>query len=412
MARWRLARAKADLESAERCVRDRRWTQAQETGRKATAAFADLRGPGAAGTLRGRLAVAAALSGQHRWEEAAHELHLAVDAVDPAVHGTLFVVTLRSRLAQALRVTGRLEQAEAEARLALSYPDTPPGRHQVAARDTLALVLGDLGRHREAAELCAVTAAEHVRLAGAGSAAFALKARANRISLLAYVGQHDEVAAEAEAVRAAASALGEPAASQIRLAAALAWATSLSLQGRFQDAEALLRPELAEAGRGLDEEFAVMAQLNLARASGGLGKAEEAWQAVAAAQAVADRMHTVPTGIATALAYARASALLALDRVADADREVRRCLELCESHLSPVHHRTLEARTLLGIVLARRGDREEGAIRLQAALDVWLVHFGDHHHGTASARQALAGVFTGGPDTGFHYPGGARPASR
>lgn len=98
----------------------------------------------------------------------------------------------------------------------------------------------------------------------------------------------------------------------------------------------------------------------------------------------------------SALALARAAALLARGLPAEAGQEARRCLELCDRGLAPAHHRPLEAGTLLGRALAGMELREEAIGRLESTREAWRTHFGEHHHGTTEARLALEALVGGG----------------
>ncbi|MDH6145282.1 hypothetical protein P3T35_007337 [Kitasatospora sp. GP30] len=97
-----------------------------------------------------------------------------------------------------------------------------------------------------------------------------------------------------------------------------------------------------------------MLHLGAARALTGQGRAQEALAAVEEAQDIFDRAPG-PGQLAhdmSAIHMARAAALLALQRPAEAEHEARKCLSRCERHLGPAHHRALEAATVLGTALA------------------------------------------------------------
>ncbi len=150
--------------------------------------------------LNRRLEAAEYLYKQLRWVDAERELRAVLEvATDGA--GSL-VCSARTLLAQALRMQGRLQEAESEARSAIAAQPVPgDGRD---GQDVLALVLGDMGRHQEAADLLAATAAARARITSSGHR-LVLKSRSDRLQHLAYLGLHEEVVAEADAVKTAAS---------------------------------------------------------------------------------------------------------------------------------------------------------------------------------------------------------------
>ncbi|MEV6209309.1 tetratricopeptide repeat protein [Kitasatospora sp. NPDC051914] len=304
----------------------------------------------------------------------------------------------RTVLAEIVRLSGRTAEAAEVARSALAAEPGAAEYADISARRTLARALGDLGRHSEAAESLASLAARTPRTGG--TAATHLQDRVNALVHLAYLGRHEEVTREAAAVRIdAASADGE-ARELVPLSALTSLAFSLSVQGCFQEAEALLRPAVAQTDPRGREQFVRTLQLGLGRALVGQGRAEEAWQIVGGPASAAPDEPLVAAAAnaapqdASATALIRATTLLALDRPIDAELEARRCIELCESHLGEFHHRRLEADTALGTALARQGEHDEAVELLTADLHSWHAHFGDEHHGTKAARLALTSATT------------------
>ncbi|MGC0314754.1 hypothetical protein QBC98_003233 [Kitasatospora acidiphila] len=135
--------------------------------------------------LRSRLDAAEYLCKQWRWQDAERELR---EVLGPAAKesGPL-MASARTLLAQTLRAQGRLGEAECEARAALEAQPVPGMVDGRDGQDVLALVLGDLGRHREAAEVRAATAAARTRTTSADHW-LVLKGRSDRLQHLAYLG--------------------------------------------------------------------------------------------------------------------------------------------------------------------------------------------------------------------------------
>ncbi|MFF2624665.1 hypothetical protein ACFVUN_02700 [Kitasatospora griseola] len=87
----------------------------------------------------------------------------------------------------------------------------------------------------------------------------------------------------------------------------------------------------------------------------------------------------------SALGLAAANVLLALEQPVEAAQRAREALTRCADAPS---HRVLELRTALGIAKLRQG---RGDSTLAGAVADWRAHFGEEHHGTVAAREALAG---------------------
>ncbi|MGW1913169.1 tetratricopeptide repeat protein [Streptomyces sp. NPDC002076] len=346
--------------------------------------------------LNRRLEASEYLCRQRRWADAEPELRGVLQA---AAGGTgPLVASARTLLAQALRAQGRLQEAEDEARSAIDAQPVPGRFDGRDGHDVLALVLGDLGRHREAANLLAVTAAARARTAPSDYW-LVLKGRSDRLQHLAYLGLHEEVVAEAGTLKSAARGTEGIHRILLPLAVTNGLAFSLSLHGYYEQAEHLLLPVLDDARRQRQGRFLMVLHLGAARALTGQGRAQEALAAVDQAQDIFDQgpgadalAHDL-----SAIHLARAAALLALDRPADAEHEVQHCLSQCERRLGPAHHRALEAATILGTALTVLNRNDEAAELLHTTHDAWRTHFGHDHHGTIRARQALA-TLTDQPD--------------
>ncbi|MFD9125836.1 tetratricopeptide repeat protein [Kitasatospora sp. NPDC059571] len=386
-----MRQVRAALGRWEQQVEREQWPAAEASAQRAEAAAARRWGADMPITLQCRAAVAVAQVRLGRRAEAEEVLRRSIRAAAGGVSGAA-MAQARTVLAEVVRLGGGHAEAVETARSALATEPEATVFGPFSARRTLGLALGDLGRHDEAA---ACLAAHAARVPGSGEgAAEHLWARTNRLTHLAYLGRHQEVAEEAAAIGAhtdgvSGSVLANRELTVLSVRNSLAF--SLTAQGRFQEAEAVLRPAVDEAlGLGY-EPFARTLQLGIARCLVGQGRAGEAWEALAALDGMAERT-PVSAKEAGAVALGRASALLALDRLADAEQEARRAVELSEGHLGPSHHRRLEAATVLGTALSRRGRAAAAVELLTAGHDAWLAHFGEDHHGTRAARAALAGA--------------------
>jgi ATP/maltotriose-dependent transcriptional regulator MalT len=85
-----------------------------------------------------------------------------------------------------------------------------------------------------------------------------------------------------------------------------------------------------------------------------------------------------------------AVAQLGLGDLSEAEAGAREAKETGMHQLSPRHHLTLTAGTLLGTVLARQGRPDEARRQLQDNAAVWAEYFGDAHPKTIAARTELA----------------------
>ncbi|MEV7116961.1 tetratricopeptide repeat protein [Kitasatospora griseola] len=372
-----LGRAKELLAEAQKACVAEQFARAEELARQAVELFARAGRRGAEGIAVGRAVVGAAIRGQGRGAEAEGELRAALTAPGITNVGRAAV---RIELANVLRADRRHDEALEEIRRAVVE-----GRAtlwQLGTRQAQALLLGETGRHREAAEILADLAAE-ARRATPPQPQFALATGSNRLTHLAYLGEHAEVDQEAPRLRAAAGTVPEPVATLVRVSAANSLAMSLSLRGRHIEAESLLRETLAGAPDA--DRFALVLFINLSRALLGQGRTEEAGEAVDAARVIAARLPGLAEHDRSALGLAAANLHLALGQPAEAEQEARQAMARCAD--APAH-RVLELRTALGIAKVRLG-RGDGT--LAGAVADWRAHFGEEHHGTVAAREALGG---------------------
>ncbi|MFF0387535.1 tetratricopeptide repeat protein [Kitasatospora sp. NPDC004615] len=372
-----LRRAHELLETAQKANQAEQFAQAEESARQAVELYARAGRRGAEGVAVGRAALGRAARGQGRGAEAERELRAALTAPGITSAGRAAV---RIELAHVLRADRRHAEALEEIRRAVV--EARATMWLLGARQAHALLLGESGRHREAAEVLNSLAAE-CRRANPPLSQLALATGSNRLTHLAYLGEHAEVDQEVPRLRAAAGTVPEPAATLVWVSAANTLAMSRSLRGRHTEAEELLRETLAE--RGVPDSFALTLHINLSRALLGQGRPEEAGEAVEAARAIAAGMPALSENDRSALGLAAANVHLALGRPAEAEQEARQAMARCAD--APAH-RVLELRTALGIAKQRQG---RGDSTLAGALADWRAHFGAEHHGTVAARQALAG---------------------
>ncbi|MFC8723100.1 hypothetical protein [Kitasatospora sp. NPDC057198] len=360
-------------------ARDRRdFPAAERLGREAAGLYAEAAGPGAHLTAAAEALVGVAVLEQGRVEEAERGLRAALAVPDRAADGQAL---LRAELAELLRKQGRYQEAVQEIRTALALPGR--GEPRIVLRQSCALLLGELGQHREAADQFAALSADFGR-GDLTQRTFATAMESNLLTQLIYLGEHAEVDRRVAVIRKRAATASEPQATLIRVSAANSQAMSLSLRGRPAEAEELLRQGLA-AGP-LQERFVQILHVNLVRALLGQGRVEEAGRALDAALAAAGKLPAPSDYDRSSLGLATANLRLAEGDPAGAEEAAREGLALCQPGRKPTH-RALELRTALGTAEARQG---RGTDTLTAALADWEEHFGPEHHGTAAARAALA----------------------
>ncbi|WP_282203393.1 tetratricopeptide repeat protein [Kitasatospora fiedleri] len=376
LAGRRLQQAADLLDEAHQAETGGGFAEAERLARQAAALYGRAAGPGAPETAGALVTVSRTLQAQGRPAEAERDLRAALAAGGPKPDAEAL---LRTALATLLRRAGRHPEAVEEIGRALAV-DASPAR-AVRARHVSAALLAELGRHREAAEQYA-EAATTARREHDG---FTLVAESNRLTELAYLGEHEAVERGAARLRAESVRASGPEAGLTRGSADNSLAMSLTLRGRHADAETLLRRVLAAPPDV--RQFALILHVNLSRALLGQGRTEEARTALDTARAVADRLPAPSDTDRSALDLATARLHLAEDDPAAAERAARAGLALCPAGDRPTH-RALELRTVLGTAEARQGS---GNGTLEAALADWEAYFGTGHHGAAAARAALAG---------------------
>ncbi|GGQ70265.1 tetratricopeptide repeat protein [Kitasatospora griseola] len=377
----KLSRAGELLTAAQQEHEAGRFTSAERLARESVELYTGAGRPGVEGVVAGRAALGRALREQGRAAEAESELRAALDT--PGVAGVAEAV-LRLELVDALWADRRCDEAMDEIGRAVAVAGAVAGATdlRLSAGQAQALMLGEVGRHREAVEVL-VDLAEVARRMAPPRPEFALVADSDRVAQLAWLGEHAEAEALALRVRAATATVAEPVATPIRLWAGHNLAVSLLLRGRHAEAEGLLREAMAETG-GADR-FGFLLCLHLSRALIGQGDPAAAQQAVETAESIGTEMSGLTEQDLSILGLAAANVLLALEQPVEAEQQAREALTRCADAPS---HRVLELRTALGIAKLRQG---RGDSALAGAVADWRAHFGEEHHGTVAAREALAG---------------------
>jgi tetratricopeptide (TPR) repeat protein len=213
------------------------------------------------------------------------------------------------------------------------------------ALELAAVAVEAQGRHAEAAaEYDALLpvfgrafGAEHLRT---------LALRMNRAQTLAGLGRHAEGEAEFAAVARAASRGTGPQTARLAAAARNGQVFALNGQGRYAEAERVAREALA-AYHGHDRISGVL-QVNLSRSLSGRARYEEALATAERADTPRRNLSEQGAALETgAVELALATALLGLDRIAEARVRATAAHEACLATFGPDHRRTVEARELL-----------------------------------------------------------------
>ncbi|MFG2881806.1 tetratricopeptide repeat protein [Streptomyces sp. NPDC048297] len=249
--------------------------------------------------------------------------------------------------AAALWQAGRYAEAEAEARsVAAARSRRRDDAYGPLASSIAALAMGAQGRHAEAATAYDALLPVFGRVFGAEHP-YTLKLRSDRAQALSALDRYAECEAECAAVvRAAARGTG-PDMALVGTAARNGQIYALNARGRHPEAEALAREALA--GRPAADRFTLVLRLGLARSLNGQARHGEALTEAEGADEVhrglPETQRVPETG---AVQLARATALLGLGRATEARVPAAAALDACLAAFGPDHHRTAEARTLLG----------------------------------------------------------------
>lgn len=253
-----------------------------------------------------------------------------------------------SPLAQAMSLykDGRYAEAEAEARaVAEARSVLRLDSYGPLALSVAALAMSAQGRHAEALatydELLPVFGrafgAEHPQT---------LKLRSDRAQTLLALDRYADSEAECAAVARIAGRGVGPEMPLIAGAARNGLIFALNKQGRHEEAEAIARETLA--AHRAPSRLSLVLQLGLTRSLNGQGRHEEALaeaeRAGALCRKLPENLSRAETG---AVELAVATALLGLDRAAEARTRAMAVHDTCWDSFGPDHHRTVEARALL-----------------------------------------------------------------
>ncbi|MER8188435.1 tetratricopeptide repeat protein [Kitasatospora sp. NPDC094015] len=382
------------MEDGRRMLAEGRAADAEALFAEAVQIWTALWGPGAPDPLAARTVRARALRRLGRTAEAEAELR-AVIAVTSATAALLPLdgsarLLLAGILLSSQRAREALEGLDALVARSAHGPQDLTGSAALTMR---AAALSVLGRHAEAAEQSGEAAAGIADEYGAGHAR-ALRARASRAHDLAQLGRYDEAEAECRALIGAAAGLDPGAASELDRSARGALVFSLVGLGRALEAEAEARAAIRSATTvaSAARSYPVTLQLGLARALNAQGRHEEALDTARSAEAAYVGTADARPQFVAAISLAVATAQLALGRPDEARHAADRALAGCRATLGPYHHRTLEAGTLHGMVLAAEGSTAAAREQLAPNAAAWREHFGADHPGTRTAEASLAAL--------------------
>lgn len=310
--------------------------------------------------------------------------------------GTEEAVALNTRAGKAL-AEGRRSEAEAEARLVI---DTHANAgfaddRYLVARWILARILAQSGRHGEALEELTqfLDALPPVRK----FAIFAVRQRLGLSRELIYQARYDEAETEARAAFEYCQKLPpDGTADYWRFHAVGNVLLAMTLRGLAADAESAARQAIREAEAAAqqaetDDESAFKSGHVLDLLHRGLAASLNGQGRYAEAEALLRDLlseHPADFGIRTYLAIAQ----LGLGDFAEAEAEARQAEQESRDRYSPVHYVTLHAGTVLGMALARQGRVDEARRQLQDNAAAWAEHFGDAHPKTIAARAELANL--------------------
>ncbi|MDH6129270.1 tetratricopeptide repeat protein [Kitasatospora sp. GP82] len=372
----------------DRLMARARWAEAERALRRAVELRAARLGAEAAPTLETRGRLATVLRQLSRRDEAEAELRdLLVHC--PAVLGEDHAITneVQISLANVLITQSRPDEA-ADLALAVLRRHPAPDELGLAAWDTKLRARAAQGRHREAAEEAQALQAQSAHVYGENHI-HTLKAGSDRVQNLIYLGEFE--LAEYEC-RALIDRHGKQ--DLLWLAVINALVIALNGLGHHDQAEITARHALEQQAQVAQPsgDMRLSLSLGLSRSLGSSGRHEEALRV--ASQARAEFLHTpgIRVTLTAPIATVTAKALLGLGRLEEAEAEARRAVAFAESHLSPIHHSSLEAATTLGSVLAAQDRRAEAQEQLTLCATTWREHYGPRHPRTIATETKLAAL--------------------
>ncbi|NEB81932.1 tetratricopeptide repeat protein [Streptomyces sp. SID14478] len=239
----------------------------------------------------------------------------------------------------------RYAEAEAEAR-AVARSRPRDDEYAALALNIAAIATGAQGRHAEALATYEDALAAFTRIFGVAHW-LTLKVRSDRAQQLAALGRYAECEAECAAVALAAAGGTGSEMALLTAASRNGLVYALNAQGRQAEAEALAREALA-AHRAADRMSLVL-RLGLVRSLNGQARYEEALvEAQGAGELFRGLSEEQRHPDAGAVELALATALSGLGREDEARGQAAAAHDVCLASFGPNHHRTVEARALLG----------------------------------------------------------------
>ncbi|MFD7730532.1 tetratricopeptide repeat protein [Kitasatospora phosalacinea] len=384
-----------------RLRRAREFEAAERTLAEAVRSGAERLGPDAPAVLRGAVEHGRTLVLTLRWADAEPVLRAAADRSAADLPRQL-TTHLDARQALGSTLLGLERPAEAAAELE-AYHELLE-RHEVVrsnvvAPGELAKAYGRIGRYSEAALLYAELATELEAEQGRSGPAV-LQARGRLAATLLALGHLEQAqraaravirAATADTATATATAADNPDAVG-RWTASAVLARTLAHQGAGEEGEAAVLAAIADCeqlggpgARALDGLREALAEI-----LNGRGRHQEALDLVTGLLAArAPRRQRAASAV---LHADRAAALLGLGRPEDARQAVEQAVADCRAALGPRSTTALATDTLHGRVLAALGRTDEARAALTANAAAWREHYGPEHFRTREAERELAAL--------------------
>jgi tetratricopeptide (TPR) repeat protein len=279
--------------------------------------------------------------------------------------------------------------ADADAVMAAHAQAGPAGEPYLTARVWRAIALGHLGQHAAAAGEFGRFLDDVVPLLGDNHRTVVV-CRIHRAGQLNCLGRYDEAEAECRmAIKQSGKIKVWPhdARDRYRTNATSVLVTMLNGRGLHKQAEAAARSAIrdARASLGVTAHTLVPVRIGLATSLNGQHRYEEA-------RRILQDLPRGHSGWNLAVQTQLAVAELGLGMPGEAEARARETIAEAERLHGPAHWATLRAGTVLGSALARQGRPDEARHQLQANVEAWLEHFGEHHPRTITAQEELARI--------------------
>jgi tetratricopeptide (TPR) repeat protein len=214
--------------------------------------------------------------------------------------------------------------------------------------------------------------------------------RIKRAAQLAILARYEEAERESRASIQAAQMPGTVPDSArqailLRLLAVHSLVVALIGQGMAAEAESVARTSIAEAASITDVPEGTVVVLHQALAAS-LSAQDRDTEAIKVLRGQQPRSAPSIASFNITLGTAR----LGAGQVTEAEASAREAVVSAERFYAPVQYTALQAGTLLGAVLVRRGDLAEARRLLRSNAAAWAEHFGKVHPRTIDARRELA----------------------